>query len=307
MQASTSDNFCTGAVPATAGTSLKPQHYHDILDNPPTATWFEVHAENYMGAGGPPHHYLSRIRECYPLSVHGVGLSIGGSGPLDKNHLTKLAEVVHRYEPGLVSEHLAWSSHNNVYFPDLLPVPYTAETLRVVTDHVDEVQEVLGRRILLENPSTYVVFETSVMSEIEFLTEVVRRTGCGLLLDVNNVFVSATNHGYEPSAYLQSFPMASVGEIHLAGHAEDQDDTGARLLIDSHDRAVAEPVWDLFRNALDLNGAVPTLIEWDADVPSFNRLLEEAALATELIDRFTDRIQDPSCTIEKNTRDVVFG
>lgn len=270
-------------MPHSAGTSLKPAHYHEILDNEPKAAWFEVHAENYMGAGGPPHHYLGRIRERYPLSVHGVGLSIGGARPIDEDHLTRLRDVVRRYEPALVSEHLAWSTHDDIYYPDLLPLPYTAETLGVVCDHVDRVQEVLGRRILIENPSTYVVFETSTMPEVSFLSTLVARTGCGLLLDVNNVFVSATNHGFDATAYLADFPMTAVDEIHLAGHAEDQDETGAPLLIDSHDRAVSDCVWALYQNVIAKTGPIPTLIEWDADIPNLERLLHEARLADEIL------------------------
>lgn len=270
-------------MPPRAGTSLKPAHYQEILDGEPKAAWFEVHAENYMGAGGPPHHYLGRIRERYPLSVHGVGLSIGGARPVDEDHLGRLREVVRRYEPALVSEHLAWSTHGDTYFPDLLPIPYTAETLGVVCDHVDRVQEALGRRILIENPSTYVVFESSTMPEVRFLTDLAARTGCGLLLDVNNVFVSATNHGFDPCAYVADFPMQAVDEIHLAGHAEDQDETGAPLLIDSHDRAVSDRVWALYQTVIAMTGPIPTLIEWDANVPDLKRLLQEASLADEIL------------------------
>ena len=275
----------SGAIPARAGTSLKPQHYDEILVNRPDIGWFEVHAENYMGAGGPSHHYLTRIREAYALSVHGVGLSIGGAGALDEDHLARLKTVVDRYQPGLVSEHLAWSSHGGSYYPDLLPLPYTPETLDTVADHIDRVQEVLGRPMLLENPSTYIVFETSTIQETEFLATLAKRTGCGLLLDVNNVFVSATNHGYDPVAYLDAFPLEAVGEIHLAGHAEDRDDADAPLLIDAHDRAVADPVWGLYEHVLDRLGPVPSLIEWDSDVPELGDLIAEAALAEARLDR----------------------
>lgn len=293
------------SVPQRAGTSLKPQHYQEILGGRPNINWFEVHAENYMGAGGPPHHFLSQIREQFPLSVHGVGLSIGGARPLDKAHLNRFKEVVRRYEPGLVSEHLAWSTHETTYFPDLLPVPYTAETLGIVVDHIDQVQETLGRGIMLENPSTYVVFESSTLSETEFLAEVVRRTGCGLLLDVNNVFVSATNHGYDAQDYLRDFPIQAVEEIHLAGHAEDRDETGAVLLIDSHDRSVADPVWNLYRSVLRSTGPIPTLIEWDSDIPSLDRLLSEAALADAIIDEETDSFQETEDAYRKAGQNAV--
>ncbi len=266
-------------IPARAGVGLKPAHYAAILDGSPDIGWFEIHAENYMGAGGPPHHYLARIRERYPISLHGVGLSIGAEGPLDPDHLARLRAVADRYAPGLFSEHLAWSTHQGVYFPDLLPLPYTAETLARVAAHIEEVQETMGRRMLLENPSTYLAFETAEMSETEFLAALVRRTGCGLLLDVNNVFVSATNHGTSPEAYLEAFPLAAVGEIHLAGHAPDTDAEGAPLLIDAHDRPVADPVWALYARVIGETGPLPTLIEWDADLPAWETLAAEAARA----------------------------
>lgn len=270
-------------IPARSGVGLKAQHYREILDTGPDIGWFEIHAENYMGEGGPPHRYLSRIRETYPLSLHGVGLSIGADQALDRDHLTRLKAVNDRYAPGLLSEHLAWSTHQQSYFPDLLPVPYTEKALRRVADHIDQVQETMGRRMLLENPATYLTFETSTMSELDFLRQVTERTGCGLLLDVNNVFVSATNHGYEPEAYIDAFPLAAVGEIHLAGHAEDRDETGATLLIDSHDRHVADPVWALYRRVIARMGAVPTLIEWDTNVPDWPVLHAEAQAADQII------------------------
>src|SRR3712207_4694878 len=267
------------ALPARAGVGLKPQHYAEILEASPRIGFFEVHAENYMGDGGPPHRYLEKIRSRYPLSVHGVGLSIGGSERLDRDHLSRLKRLVERYEPECFSEHLAWSTHDSVYLNDLLPVPYDVPTLKRVIEHVDEVQEVLGRRMLLENPSTYVAFERTEMSEVDFISEIVRSPGCGLLLDVNNVFVSATNHAYKATAYLDAFPAEHVGEIHLAGFAEDQDDAGDRLLIDAHGTPVADIVWRLFEHALARIGPVPTLIEWDNDVPAFPILMNEARKA----------------------------
>jgi uncharacterized protein (UPF0276 family) len=268
-----------GPIPATAGVGLKPEHYSHILERRPDVGWFEVHAENYMGAGGPPHHYLTAIREAYPLSVHGVGLSIGADGPLDRDHLAALKGVCDRYEPGLVSEHLAWSTHDGIYLNDLLPVPYNAETLARVADHIDEVQETLSRRMLLENPSTYVAFEESDRSEIEFLGEIVQRTGCGLLLDVNNVFVTAINHGFDAAAYIDAIPVRHVGEIHLGGHAEDTGDDGEPLLIDAHGSPVTDPVWALYGRAVERCGAIPTLIEWDNDVPDWETLHSEARRA----------------------------
>ena len=213
-------------LPARAGVGLKPEHVEEILAEPPDLGFFEVHAENYMGDGGPAHRRLEAIRALYPLSLHGVGLSIGSPRPLDKDHLERLAALAERYEPGLFSEHLAWSSHDEGFLNDLLPLPYTRRRWRRSADHIDETQEALGRRMLLENPSTYVLFAESTIAETDFLAEIARRTGCGLLLDVNNVIVSATNHGFDPLAYLDAFPLRHVGEIHLAGYAEAEDDAG---------------------------------------------------------------------------------
>jgi len=272
-------------IPARAGVGFKLEHCHDILDQQPDIGWFEVHAENYMEAGGPPHHFLSAIRQRYQLSVHGVGLSIGADAPLDRAHLGRLKGVCDRYQPGLVSEHLAWSTHGGIYLSDLLPLPYNQDSLRRVCDHIDEVQTFLGRTILLENPSTYVCFESSDLTEIEFLTAIVNATGCGLLLDVNNVYVSAINHGNDAAAYIDAFPMRHVGEIHLAGYAEDRDDIGTRLLIDSHGSRVADPVWALYARAITRAGPKPTLIEWDNDVPAWSVLYAEAQRADRLLAR----------------------
>jgi uncharacterized protein (UPF0276 family) len=271
-----------------AGAGLKPEHVSEILADKECVGFFEVHAENYMGKGGAPHAALSLIRQEYPLSVHGVGLSIGGAGPLDTEHLQRLASVVARYEPALVSEHLAWSTHEETYFNDLLPVPYTEEVLDRVVEHVDQVQEALGRQMLLENPSTYVAFEQSTMSELDFIKAVARRTGCGLLLDINNVFVSATNHAFSPETYLDRFPLALVREIHLAGHASEEDDFGAPLLIDAHDRPVADGVWALYDRVIGSTGPIPTLIEWDNDVPAWEVLKSEAAAADKILARHAD-------------------
>lgn len=275
----------SSVVPDRAGVGLKAEHYSDILTNNPDLGWFEVHAENYMGAGGPPHQYLEQIREKYPLSLHGVGLSIGGEAPLDKAHLQRLKQLNERYQPGLFSEHLAWSSHETHFLNDLLPVPYTEATLARVVDHINEVQQVLGRKMLLENPSLYVAFDSSSMSEIEFLTRITDETGCGLLLDVNNVYVSATNQKYDPAKYIAQFPLHIVGELHLGGHAPDQDETGAPLLIDAHDRAVDEEVWALYERTIMLGGPRPTLIEWDNDVPDFSELLDQAGQAEAIMER----------------------
>lgn len=274
---------CLDAIPPRAGVGLKAEHYETILRSRPDLGWFEIHAENYMGDGGPPHHYLEAIREHYPISLHGVGLSIGADGPLDKAHLGRLKTLNERYRPGLFSEHLAWSTHAGVYFNDLLPVPYTEEAALRVSDHIDEVQHIVGRRMLLENPATYLTFADSTMSEISFLEFVTDKTGCGLLLDVNNVFVSATNQGYSPEGYIDAFPLDLVGEIHLGGHAEDEDDQGDRLLIDAHDRPIIDPVWALYARVIDKIGPMPTLVEWDTDVPAWPVLFAEAERAERLL------------------------
>ena len=266
-------------VPARAGVGLKLEHVPAILDGGGVG-FFEIHAENYMGDGGAPHRLLAAIRERFPVSVHGVGLSIGGHGPLDRDHLARLKTVVARTDPGLVSEHLAWSTHEGTYVPDLLPLPYTEATLASVADHVDEVQEALGRAILIENPSTYLAFEETTLAETEFLEALARRTGCGLLLDVNNVAVACANGETDPVAYLAAFPLDRVGEIHLGGHAPHRDAAGRTLLIDTHDRAVCDDVWALYARTLALAGRpIPTLIEWDSDVPVWPVLAAEAARA----------------------------
>lgn len=277
----------TSPLPPLPGVGYKPQHYSAILDDPAPVGWFEVHAENYMGNGGRPLAQVRALSERFPISVHGVGLSIGGPDRLDADHLARLKHLVSWLNPASFSEHLAWSTHDSAFLNDLLPLPYTPATLTRVCDHVDEVQEALGRQMLLENPSSYLAFAESTLDETDFLQEVARRTRCGLLLDVNNVFVSATNLGYSPQEYIARFPMAAVGEIHLAGHDEDHDDFGAPLLIDSHGREVAEPVWALLELVLDRAGPLPLLIEWDNDVPNWPVLAAEAARAARALDRVT--------------------
>jgi hypothetical protein len=270
-------------LPVRTGVGFKPAHFRDILAAAQPIGFFEVHAENYMGAGGPPHAQLGALRQRYALSVHGVGLSIGSMQPLDRDHLARLKLLCDRYAPESFSEHLAWSSHNDVYFGDLLPLPYTQQTLVRVAEHIDEVQTALGRLMLLENPSTYVRFLESTISEVDFLDEVSKRTGCGLLLDVNNVFVSAKNHGTEPLAYLDSFPLDRVREIHLGGHDVGADDAGAPLLIDAHGSPVADVVWTLYAHVIAHTGAIPTLIEWDNDIPDWLRLRAEAVAAQDIL------------------------
>lgn len=267
-------------LPAAPGVGYKAQHFNALRDDPGPVKWLEIHAENYMGDGGRPHAQLRALREAFAISVHGVGLSIGGAGPLDPDHLHRLKHLVDWLEPQSFSEHLAWSTHGAEFLDDLLPLPYTTYTLTCVADHIDQVQSTLGRRMLLENPSSYLAFDESTWSETDFLAELVRRTGCGLLLDVNNVFISATNLGYTPEGYIDAYPVDAVGEIHVGGHDEDADETGAPLLIDSHGRATAEPVWALLDHALRATGPAPVLVEWDNDVPDWPDLRAEADRAS---------------------------
>ena len=262
-------------LPNRPGVGYKPRHYASILENPGALGWIEVHAENYMGAGGRPHAQIRHLTDRFPLSIHGVGLSIGAEGRLDADHLARLRDLCDWANPASFSEHLAWSTHESAFLNDLLPLPYTHETLTRVADNIDELQETIGRKMLLENPSSYLAFTESTWSETDFLAEVVRRTGCGLLLDVNNVFVSATNLQTSPQDYIAAFPMDHVGEIHLGGHDEDEDDHGAPLLIDSHGREVADPVWALLDITLERSGPKPLLIEWDTDVPDWPVLSAE--------------------------------
>lgn len=266
-------------LPLRAGLGLKTEHFTQVLETGPDIGFFEVHAENYMVAGGPFHHYLGLIREQYPLSLHGVGLSIGGEGALDRDHLARLATLIERYQPQSFSEHLAWSSHGPVFLNDLLPLAYDATTLSRVCDHVDQVQSTLKRPMLLENPSTYLQFQRSTLDETDFISEVIGRTGCGLLLDVNNVYVSCINHQRDPLAYIDALPLHAVGEIHLAGFAEDTDSLGDRLLIDDHGAPIDNAVWQLYEHVLARTGPVATLIERDNQVPAFSVLQAEARQA----------------------------
>lgn len=279
----------TRHLPPAPGVGYKPQHYAEIMDDPGPVGWLEIHAENYMGDGGRPLAQLRHLSERFPISVHGVGLSIGGEGRLDPDHLARLKHLCGWLDPASFSEHLAWSTHEGAFLNDLLPLPYTPATVARVADHIDELQEAIGRRMLLENPSSYLAFAESTMSETDFLREVVARTGCGLLLDVNNIFVSATNLGLDARAYVADFPMEAVGELHLGGHDEDEDDHGAPLLIDSHGREVADPVWALLDDVLARRGAAPLLIEWDTDVPEWPVLAAEAERARAALDRAAAR------------------
>ncbi|MFO1101878.1 MAG: DUF692 domain-containing protein [Methylocystis sp.] len=273
------------SLPARAGVGFKNVHFADIDASAPDIGFFEIHAENYMGAGGPPHAQLMQLRRDFPLSIHGVGLSIGGAEPLDRDHLRRVKSVVDRYAPAAFSEHLAWSTQGARFLNDLLPLPYSATTLAHVVAHVDEVQEALGRPILLENPAAYLRFKSSDYSEIEFLREIVRRTDCRLLLDVTNAYVSATNLAFSAEDYIDAFPMRYVDEIHLAGYAEDADEIGDPLLIDAHCAPVQDQIWRLYDRALARRGPVATLIEWDNDIPTFALLSAQAARAELLLDK----------------------
>ncbi|MEM7257769.1 MAG: DUF692 domain-containing protein [Pseudomonadota bacterium] len=271
------------SLPERAGLCLKPQHYSNILSELPDVGWFEVHAENYLGAGGAPLHYLQKIRENYALSIHGVGLSIGSADGLDHNHLNRVAALVDRFEPESFSEHLAWSTHDSQFFSDLLPLPYNRPTEDLVCDHIDQIQTLLGRQMLLENPSNYLALKDSVYAEQEFIGNVIKRTGCGLLLDVNNVYVSACNCDYSAEQYIQQLPLTAVGEIHLAGHSVDNTVESEPLLIDAHDRQVCADVWALFEYTVAQTGARPTLIEWDTNIPEWSVFMDELQQADQVL------------------------
>lgn len=268
-----------------AGIGLRAPHYAEIARRKPRLSFLEVHSENFFGAGGAPLAWLERFRADYPLSLHGVGLSLGSTDPLDPLHLAKLRALAQRFEPALVSEHLCWGAAGGRHANDLLPLPYTEEALAHVVARIGETQDRLGRRILVENVSSYLEFEDSTIPEWAFVAEVARASGCGLLLDVNNIHVNAVNHGFDARAYLEAIPAAVVGEIHLAGY----EDAGG-VLIDTHGARVSPPVWSLYEAALERFGARPTLVEWDTDIPALDVLLGEAAAATALLERAGARV-----------------
>jgi hypothetical protein len=280
------------AIPPTSGVSLKARYYETVLDQNPSIGWFEIHPENYMGDGGPPHQYLTAIRERYPLSMHGVGMSLGSADGVDKQHLQSLLELVVRYQPGQVSEHLAWSHFNRKFHNDLLPLPYNDESLKTVAANIIQVQDALGRSILVENPSSYLEFSDEAYTEPEFLAELTNRTDCGLLLDVNNIYVSACNQGFDAYEYLKRIPWDRVDEIHLAGHAVNQIDD-VQIRIDDHGSPVRDAVWTLHEQALrHLGRRVPVMIEWDTDIPELEVLLGEAAKADAIADVLLPLIND---------------
>ena len=271
-------------IPTKVGIGLRAEHYADMDSAKPAVGWLEVHTENYFGQGGIPHHYLQRLRQDYPLSFHGVGLSIGSVDELNSQHLNRTRELIQIYEPGLVSEHLSWGSVNGQYLNDLLPLPYTQESLIHFCSRVDQVQTSIGRQILIENPSTYLTFVEQEFTETEFLNQLCERTGCGLLLDVNNVYVCATNHNFSATAYIDEISPQVVGEIHLAGHTCNRFEDGS-LLIDTHNQKICEDVWSLYEYTIHRIRQRPTLIEWDTDLPALAVLLEEAQLAQRIMDK----------------------
>lgn len=272
-------------IPEHAGIGLRPAHFSQVLAEKPSVPWFEVHSENFFSAGGELISILEQVRRDYPVSLHGVGLYLGSAGEFNKDHLTKLARLVERIEPGLVSEHLCWGAVDGRYLNELLPLPYTEETLDLMIARVQQVQEFLGRQILIENVSSYLTYRHSVIPEWEFLVALSERSGCGLLFDVNNVYVNSVNHGFDPRDYLCAIPAHAVAEMHLAGFTR-KEGLAVPLLVDTHSRRVDEAVWTLYRDALRQLGPKPTLIEWDQDLPAFEVLEEEARLAEEIIDEY---------------------
>lgn len=285
---SAADQAERGAIPASAGIGLRFPHHRTVAETRPDIGWFEVHAENYFG-GGSPRRYLESIRRDYPVALHGVGLSLGSADGLDPLHLDRLCELARQIEPGLVSEHLSWSTVGGHYLADLLPLPLTEEALAVLCRNIDAAQAALRRQILIENPSSYLQFRHSTIPEWEFLAAAAKRTGCGILCDVNNICVSAGNHGWNAAVYLQALDPAAIGEIHLAGHAVRELDGGAVLRIDDHSTHVCAEVWALYEAALVRFGRVPTLIEWDTNIPPLAVLQDEAARGQRVLDQLSDR------------------
>ncbi|WP_455217097.1 MNIO family bufferin maturase [Kaarinaea lacus] len=293
-------------IPLRAGIGLRAEHFEDVLEQHPNVGWFEAHSENYFGigdavlqarGGGKPLEYLERIRQLYPVSLHGVGLSAGTTDSLNLGHLEKLKQLIKRIQPGLVSEHLSWGSVNGQYFNDLLPMPYTEEALEHMVERIDQVQDYLGMQILVENVSSYLEFASSTIPEWEFVSALAQRSGCGVLLDVNNVFVNAMNHGFDASRFISNVPVGSVMEIHLAGHTIKEIDGGV-IRLDTHDHLVCDEVWDLYRLAVKRFGHVPALIEWDRNLPELDVLLGEARRA----DRIRKSVDGENVMVEGHER-----
>ena len=270
------------SIPANAGVGLKPQHYDDIFSAEQRVKWFEIHPENYFSAAGKNHQALDKIRQDYPLSLHGIGMSLGSDDGVDMVHLKRIKQLIDRYQPALFSEHLSCSRVHHFYNKDLLPMPYTHKAMKRLSDNIDQVQNYLGRTILIENPSSYFLPQDNDFTEWDFLVQLCKRTGANILLDVNNLYVSAINHGFDSSEYLQAIPLTLVGEIHLAGHSEETHEFG-QLLIDDHGSEVKQNVWSLYQKTLERIGPKPTLIEWDTNIPDWPTLVSEAEKAEQLI------------------------
>ena len=283
MPAAATSPFSSAPIPARAGIGLRGPHYRELAATLPELGFLEVHSENFFGLGGTPHRYLERLRADYPLSLHGVGMSLGSTDPLDRRHLARLKDLIDHYQPGLVSEHLSWSSITGRFLNDLLPLPYTEEAVRHLAERIGAVQDYLGQRLLVENVSCYLQFEHSTLTEWEFVRAVAEAADCGILLDVNNIFVNACNHGFDPREFLRRIPAERVAEIHLAGHTVNQLEDG-EILIDTHNQRVCDEVWDLFREAVSRLGSRPSLIEWDTDLPELGTLLTEAGVAQSILD-----------------------
>jgi uncharacterized protein (UPF0276 family) len=271
-------DFPTHSIPLNSGIGLRAVHYSELLKSLPSIGWLEAHSENYFGEGGRALHYLEQLRSHYPLSLHGVGLGIGSSDPLNKQHLKKLKNIVKRFEPNLVSEHLCWNASEGMYLNDLLPLPYTEEALNHTVSRIQQVQEYLGREILIENVSSYLEYKCSTIPEWEFVTAIARQSGCKILLDINNIYVNAQNHDFDPYEYLRAIPADKVAEIHLAGFEMRED-----ILVDTHSRPVCDAVWTLYADTMATMGPRPTLIEWDNDIPSLTHLLAEATKANHIL------------------------
>jgi uncharacterized protein (UPF0276 family) len=271
-------DFPTHSIPLNSGIGLRAVHYSELLNSLPSIGWLEAHSENYFGEGGRALHYLEQLRSHYPLSLHGVGLGIGSSDPLNKQHLKKLKNIVKRFEPDLVSEHLCWNASEGMYLNDLLPLPYTEEALNHTVSRIQHVQEYLGREILIENVSSYLEYKCSTIPEWEFITAIARQSGCKILLDINNIYVNAQNHDFDPYEYLRAIPADKVAEIHLAGFEMRED-----ILVDTHSRPICDAVWTLYADTMATMGPRPTLIEWDNDIPSLTNLLAEATKANQIL------------------------
>ena len=278
----TAADLSSRPIPELVGIGLRAEHEQAVLEQRPDIGWLEVHSENYFGIGGRPHTLLQRIREHYPISLHGVGMGLGNAEPPDRHHVHRLRRLRDSVEPFCVSEHLCWNAHRGRYFSDLLPLPQLRATAAHVATHIDALQQTLGQRILVENISTYVRFAQSEMAEEEFLLEVVERAGCGILLDVNNVYVNACNHGFDAGRYLDAIPGAMIGEVHLAGHTR-RSINGRTLLLDTHDSPVCEAVWTLYRRLVGRVGPKPSLLEYDTALPPLERLVAEASLAGDVL------------------------